>query len=99
MTERAPGRPLTRASRACRSRVRYPNTPDEQRAAAFIVGCRTRGCTLTYDQIVRLLNEHFPRLGRGQCGRWHRWLVRRVVLRAHEREPHAVVRHVPRARG
>jgi len=84
-----------RARPACRSRSRFPANDRERAAAAFIVQCRTRGVAVTYDQLVDLLNTHYPGLGRGLRGTWNRWLVRRIVLRAHERDPNVVRRVRP----
>lgn len=76
-----------RARPACRSRVRFPANDRERVAAAFIVQARTRGVAIKYDQLVDLLNTHYPGLGRGLRGTWNRWLVRRIVLRAHAADP------------
>ena len=59
----------------------------------FIVQCRTRGVAVTYDQLVGLLNTHYPDASRSPRGVWTRFGVRRIVLRAHERDP-SVVRRV-----
>lgn len=79
----------------CRSRARFPSNARERAAAAFIVQCRQRGAAINYAQLVDLLNEYHPGLGRGRDGTWTRWLVRRVLLRAANQNPSLVRRARP----